>query len=405
MPSSSLMSLQSYYLGTAFTDAASLAAVLINPARGRIMEMEPPTVEDEKKPRAATALELNDEGCSSIAEQDDDDTFVHQPQDAILTEMMVDYQITNESEFREKISHFVTPIHASILTTCVDYSLEKRTFLDPKQMNPAPFMPNENDSDEAAELARIDHISLHEERINKTLVPIVHIFGPMIRDDNSSNSSSAIDSTATTTSNNDTRPGQNGCVHVHGIFPYFLCRPAICGNDGTKRTKRQEQEQANQKGRGGNDSKEEDGTAADREEATDAPPCLDWNDIEQVKALLPTMHQDLSDCIQNLVNKSEMNNSKKEEDGSSAKGYLIHCLSAVKARGFYGYSTGPTAPFVKIEFYNPRHKWMIRSALEKGNLEAGTQFYGGGSGKFHCYEAHIPFMMQVRASYTLYLSS
>lgn len=118
----------------------------------------------------------------------------------------------------------------------------------------------------------------------------------------------------------------------------------------------------------------------------------------------------------------------------------IRKVTVVTGRGFYTYCSGPPAPFLMIEYYDPKVKWKVKLMLERG-LELGLAChpdsclydYGGSSTeghdpnavregqdkigegssqdgdkrllnpplKFRCYEAHIPYTMQVFKDYNL----
>eukprot|EP00986_Skeletonema_menzelii_P019245 scaffold27295_cov143-Skeletonema_menzelii.AAC.2 len=86
-------------------------------------------------------------------------------------------------------------------------------------------------------------------------VPILRIFGPVLRNGNydrviSSSASQAIpssqsttnssfslssssSSTATATKKSKIPQPQSGCLHLHGAFPYMLARPVVAGPDGS----------------------------------------------------------------------------------------------------------------------------------------------------------------------------
>eukprot|EP00977_Amphora_coffeiformis_P010198 scaffold2366_cov159-Amphora_coffeaeformis.AAC.2 len=87
-------------------------------------------------------------------------------------------------------------------------------------------------------------------------------------------------------------------------------------------------------------------------------------------------------------------------------------------RGFYTYCPGPPAPFLRVEYYNPSERWKVKRSLEQG-LDVDALFrpdprqYTTATGyghvhadesallRFHCYEAHIPYTMQVFKDYNL----
>jgi hypothetical protein len=188
---------------------------------------------------------------------------------------------------------------------------------------------------------------------------------------------------------------------------------------------------------------------------------LDWDDAAAVERFLPILKQNLEANIQAASQQSafaapggENNNSLSSGplSSSSAPGAiaaaghnknvcLIRRLSVVMGRGFYTYCPGPPAPLVRVEYYNPSHRWKVKRALERG-LDSLPPFYhpdpfqydpfgrdNGPRGRrqqqrrptmqdendnddndddivldddaeipevlqFHCYEAHIPYTMQ-----------
>ena len=140
------------------------------------------------------------------------------------------------------------------------------------------------------------------------------------------------------------RPHQSACLHLHGAFPYLLARPTSAGPDGS--------------GPGNHDG------------------CMDWNSVPDVQAHLPDVELAL----------------RQEVD------VPLRNVSLVVGRGFYTYCPGPPAPFLKVEYYNPADRWKVKRALERGlegiSVDTATT-------TFHCYEAHIPYTMQLFKDYNL----
>ena len=83
----------------------------------------------------------------------------------------------------------------SVLNVVIDHSME-----DPTPMEPEEYHAGNNNK--------------------KTVkVPVVRIFGPLLRDARRG-------------------PLQSACLYVHGAFPYLLARPVVAGPDGSLRQSR-----------------------------------------------------------------------------------------------------------------------------------------------------------------------
>ena len=44
----------------------------------------------------------------------------------------------------------------------------------------------------------------------------------------------------------------------------------------------------------------------------------------------------------------------------------IRQVTVVTGKGFYTYCSGPPAPFLRVEYYDPKSKWKIKLVLERG---------------------------------------
>jgi hypothetical protein len=85
----------------------------------------------------------------------------------------------------------------------------------------------------------------------------------------------------------------------------------------------------------------------------------------------------------------------------------IRSITIVMGRGFYSFSLGPPAPFLRVEYYNPKMRWIVKALLEQGldvprplhpdpcQYEQVDSQKLDGRLIFHCFEAHIPYTMQV----------
>jgi len=280
-------------------------------------------------------------------------------------------------------------------------------------------------------------------------VPIIRVFGPVLKDgnyeeyinssqslaNNSGNMSSQTSDNSTTNPQQQTKKHtriqqpQSGCLHIHGAYPYMLARPIIAGPDGSmhhgyKCT---------------NDTNDDDDT-----DISDIR--IDWDDPNSVSNILEEVHTRLEMALRvsyehhNVSSKNNVvsipgasvstssNNDTTgdtQEDQTSTKQQqtplFIRQVTIVTGRGFYTYCSGPPAPFLRVEYYDPSMRWRVKMVLERGlelnelyhpdprqydyidihnNNNGQHQRFGDSDGdirplKFRCYEAHIPYTMQV----------
>jgi hypothetical protein len=191
---------------------------------------------------------------------------------------------------------------------------------------------------------------------------------------------------------------QSACLHIHEAYPYLMARPIAAGPDGSSMFFRQSK-----------------------------PPCkgdydvgrtqIDWDDADSVSLILEDVHSQLESM---LVSSIEQSSPQKQKDNDIVANSVlcsmplrfIRKLSIVEGRGFYTYCNGTTAPFIRVEYYNPSHRWRVKILLERGlempleshpktkNDTAADDDCGEGEDdsfsmlKFRCYEAHIPYTMQ-----------
>ena len=261
----------------------------------------------------------------------------------------------------------------------------------------------------------------------KVLVPVLRFFGPVIRGD---------PATVRAT------PRQSGCLHVHGAFPYLVARPVTAGPDGSSYRRPGDSSRASVSSR------------------------IDWDDAESVSYIVDEIHVKLEAALRatdewkekrDTMDGGGANSSTNNAGGNNGDGlggnldslklpirYIRQVtvvkgkgwqVTVVKGKGFYSYCSGPPAPFLRVEYYDPKSKWKVKLMLERGldvdevyhpdgrfydyggddsenaaakddvgnNDEDGEgEVYGEGGMrqsspplKFRCYEAHIPFTMQV----------
>lgn len=190
----------------------------------------------------------------------------------------------------------------------------------------------------------------------KVRVPLIRVFGPLIRGD-------ALE------------PMQSACLYIHNAFPYLIARPVLAGPDGSLIR------------------------GAHAENLTDSGH-VDWDCVTSVERVLPQLKATLEASIQASFPELPVKPPR-----------VIRKLSIMVGRGFYTYCPGPAAPFLKVEYYDPKLRWKVKLMLERG-LDVPTSYHPDPHQyqdsltspsqpkemnellKFHCYEAHIPFSMQ-----------
>jgi hypothetical protein len=220
----------------------------------------------------------------------------------------------------------------SVLTTIVDHILT-----DPSPLEPREFQQK------------------------NVKVPVLRIFGPILRRDNGAT--------------NGARPEQSACLYIHGAFPYLLARPVVAGPDGSLHW-----------------------STHKKSESSNSQQYLDWDDPLALSRVAPLFKDTLEEMLRATLS------------GTSQQRPLLRQITIVMGRGFYTYCPGPAAPFLRVEYYDPSDRWRIKLALERG-LDLpfayhpnAVQYDAVGKPrdasepadglKFHCYEAHIPYTMQ-----------
>jgi hypothetical protein len=254
----------------------------------------------------------------------------------------------------------------SVLNVVVDYAMLPPTALEPVEYQRAQ---NEDTCQQVPQETNSDGTTL--EKPPTLLVPVLRIFGPIVRRD---------------TSADHRKPEQSACLYVHGAFPYLLARPRVAGPDGSLHPFRSSDQKY-----------------------------IDWDDEEAVRRVVPVLTTALEHSI---VATSSFNAQDETSRHVQATSSIVRKISVVKGRGFYTYCPGPVAPFLKIEYYNPAERWRVKRALEQG-LDVDELFHpdprqymtATGQGpvtsdemgllRFNCYEAHIPYTMQFFKDYNL----
>ena len=204
-----------------------------------------------------------------------------------------------------------------------------------------------------------------------TLVPVLRIFGPIVRRD---------------TSPDNRKPVQSACLYIHGAYPYLLARPRLAGPDGSLHPFRSAEQRH-----------------------------IDWDDYEAVRRIVPV----LTSALETAIVASSSFHLQDDAGSTPAAASIIRRITVVQGRGFFTYCPGPVAPFLRVEYYNPAERWRVKRALEQGldvevfyHPDARQYMTATGQGpvpkeedagllRFHCYEAHIPYTMQFFKDYNL----
>ena len=310
----------------------------------------------------------------------------------------------------------------SILNVVVDYYMSEPTPLEPQEFQWKLMMRQqklkqeskrkeamEDKGEEVVESLKEEkspsHFSLSQ---NDTVVqqdiqvPVLRIFGPIVRGQRIPIAESKPrQSNETETSTKDkaqtskkTPYLQSACLHIHEAYPYLLARPVAAGPDGSSIFLDEK-----------NDSSKDFDTGRTQ---------IDWDDAGSVSQILEDIHCQLeSMLVSSMEQASPLKEDKTHNSLSDISLRFIRKLTIVEGRGFYTYCNGTTAPFIKVEYYNPSHRWRVKILLERG-LDLPLEFhprndtlkevtgYSASDGdsssfkalKFRCYEAHIPYTMQ-----------
>jgi len=292
--------------------------------------------------------------------------------------------LTNNSEKAPPKEEKVMPL-LSILNIVVDFVMRP-----PCPLEAFEFQIS-NQVNRSASNKKLKDIS-DNQTPPKILVPVMRIFGPILKDGKYLPDSQKKD-----------KQQQNGCLHIHNAFPYLLARPLFAGPDGYVPVKLDQDEKIEEveDERVDNKSREEDKIEN----------IIDWNDPTKLSLLVDDIAQSLEECLQS--NNAKTSNTTFQKDNAQSINLsvtrFIRQITIESGRGFYTYCDGPPAPFLKVEYYDPRDRWRVKACLEKGidmevdilnnicdneNETIPTTIFTSNI-KFRCYEAHIPYTMQI----------
>lgn len=236
---------------------------------------------------------------------------------------------------------------------------------------------------------------------------------------------------------------QSGCLHIHGAFPYMIARPVEAGPDASASFHRAYHCTKEQQAEGGQEDKISSGSSCSIN-SNGSVELIDWDDGDSVAMITDEIHCRLEEALQTyMMERNNQNDGGDERSFPSTR--FIRQVTVVHGRGFYTFCNGAVAPFLKVEYYNPSHRWRVKIMLEKGlevpmeylpqlttkearmrnlrgktisssrdnlvasrnicihneNLNDEEDRFGLGLLKFRCYEAHIPYTMQFFKDYNL----
>lgn len=255
---------------------------------------------------------------------------------------------------------------------------------------------------------------------SSVLVPVLRIFGPVLRngDDSAyhrSSQDSTTDGSISSTNKSYSQQPQSGCLHIHGAFPYMLARPVIAGPDGSMHHGHYY--------KGSQCSSNDEDVFSPKLSSDDGSSKrsnIDWDNVDSVSLVLEEVHQQLEGSLRVSLEHSPNQQQSQMQQSTSTMNY-IRSVTVVTGRGFYTYCSGPPAPFLRVEYYDPSLRWRVKLILERG-IELNIMYHPDPRVydyefeqeellvvdtdrtrrdddvrplKFRCYEAHIPYTMQV----------
>ena len=220
---------------------------------------------------------------------------------------------SNESNRKTKDDnyHQETNNMCSVLNVVIDHTMESITPMEAEEWN-INQKDGDGDGDGDDKKQQQDDKKEMDNNNNNLLVPVIRIFGPILRDPHR-------------------QPLQSACLYIHGAFPYILARPVVAGPDGSIYPHPSTTTHVN------------------------------WDDRDEVEAIQAEIQATLEETLQSsfLDNQGFSNSANKKEDDYSRrsnknnKNERRHCpiirkVTVVEGRGFYTFCPGPSASFLRI---------------------------------------------------------
>jgi len=114
------------------------------------------------------------------------------------------------------------------------------------------------------------------------------------------------------------------------------------------------------------------------------PVAIDWDNPDSVSLIVDEVQQRLEGALRSTMtrgtttdlpsNNNGHHNGKEEDEAPSSSQRFIRQITITTGRGFYTFCSGKTAPFLKVEYYDPSHRWRVKIMLEKG-LELPLEYH------------------------------
>ena len=194
----------------------------------------------------------------------------------------------------------------SVLNVVIDHTMESVTPMEEEEWNTKNKNKYGGDEDDINETNREESKNEKDHNTN-LLVPVIRIFGPLLRDPHS-------------------QPLQSACLYIHGAFPYFLARPAVAGPDGSLYP------------------------------SPTTTTHVDWDNHDEVEEIKAEIHATLEETLQSsFLDKGYDTNTEDDHSGRKKinKQRGSHCpiirkVTVVEGRGFYTFCPGPSTVFLRI---------------------------------------------------------
>lgn len=182
----------------------------------------------------------------------------------------------------------------SVLNVVIDHTMEPITPLEPEEWK------NSKENCDGKDAACVED---NGDRDNHLEVPVIRIFGPLLRDPHS-------------------QPLQSACLYIHGAYPYILARPVVAGPDGSIYT------------------------------TPSTTTHVNWDDPDDVESIQSEIQATLEETLQSSFLDQEMDSKdgadRKRAKSSKRNAPIIRKVTVVMGRGFYTFCPGPYASFLRV---------------------------------------------------------
>lgn len=227
---------------------------------------------------------------------------------------------TNNDDDEETMQEDASRTFCSILNVVIDHSMEPpNPLMEPEEWKQQRETQNKKDTSNS----------------NTRLVPVIRVFGPVLRHSEHQHYY---------------QPLQSACLYIHGAFPYLLARPVMAGPDGSLRR------------------------------ASPGSGQVDWDNAASIERIVNTIAATLETSLHSLdmygKEDSKNNNSDAPAKAKTGSHPIVRKVTVVEGRGFYTYCPGPPAPFLRVEYYDPKLRWKVKMMLERG-LELPLSYHPG----------------------------